>query len=92
MSSIRSSKVEIDVPIGHPKSTLIEQYDAAKGCQSGDPRGKLRKFPEHLDIRDAAQHDYDVEGGVAHNLVSDADVAAFRIFGQRSGGHPNTDH
>ena len=26
------------------------------------------------------------------NLVSDADIPGFGIFGQRSGGHPNTDH
>src|SRR5262249_60715897 len=48
-----------------------------------DPRAVLPKVPEHLEVRDGAGHDNEVDRAVADRLVCEVDVAVGRVPDRR---------
>ena len=65
--------------VRHPGAALVEHDQPRERRQPAQEASQARFLPGHLDVRDEARHQDEIDRTVAEHLVGDADRPALRI-------------
>ena len=66
--------------VRHSAASLVEQDEPRKRGEAVQKRSHRRQLPDVGQVRDPAQHEHEIYGAVAHDLIGDVDVATASVI------------